>query len=81
MDAILEKCPSATGITDDVAVYGKDEAEHDTNLLNLMRVAREHGLVFNSPKFKIKVSEISFFGNIYSAEGVKPDPERVAAIN
>jgi transposase InsO family protein len=81
MDAILEKCPGCTGITDDVAVFGKNEAEHDRNLLNLMQVAREHGLVFNSPKCTIKVPEISFFGNLYSAEGVKPDPERVAAIN
>lgn len=81
MDAILEKCPGCTGIADDVAVYGKDEKEHDANLLNLMKVAREHGLVFNSSKCVIKTTEIPFFGMIYSADGVRPDPDRVAAIN
>jgi hypothetical protein len=80
MDAILKKCPACTGITDDVSVFAKNEAVHDKNLLSLMHVAREHRLVFNLPKCAIKVPEISFFGNIYSAEGVKPDPERVAAI-
>ena len=47
MDQILEKCPGTVGIADDVAVFGANEAEHDRNLLNLMNVAREHGLVFN----------------------------------
>ena len=37
-------------------------------------------LVFNSEKCDIYKSQISFFGNIYSAEGIKPDPEKVKAI-
>ena len=80
MDSILERCPGCTGIADDVAVYGRDEKEHDKNLLNLMKVAQEHGLVFNSAKCVIKTKEIPFFGMIYGAEGVKPDPDRVTAI-
>ena len=41
MDRILEKCPATIGIADDVALLGKDEAEHDLNLHNLMQVAAE----------------------------------------
>ncbi|XP_014663439.1 PREDICTED: uncharacterized protein K02A2.6-like [Priapulus caudatus] len=47
MDNILEQCPGTTGIADDVAVFGKDQADHDVNLHNVMRVAQESGLVFN----------------------------------
>ena len=80
MDQILEKCPGTVGIADDVGVYGKTEAEHDENLHNLMRVARAHGLVFNLEKCDIKKPEIKFFGLIYSANGVRPDQEKVKSV-
>ena len=54
MDAILESCPDTFGIADYVAVFGGSDAEHDANLHNLMRVSREHGLVFNSKNCAIK---------------------------
>ena len=80
MDFILEKCPGTIGIADDVATYGSTEAEHDANLHNLMMVARQHGLVFNLDKCKIKEPRITFFGMVYDAEGAHPDPEKVEAI-
>ena len=80
LDAILAKCPGCTGIADDVAVYGRTEEEHDDNLMNLLKVAQENGLVFNSGKCIIKTNEIPFFGLMYIADGVKPDPDRVDAI-
>ena len=80
MDCILEKCPGCVGIADDVAVVAATEEEHDAALLNLMKVAEEEGLSFNSEKCQIRVKEIPFFGQIYNADGVRPDPERVEAI-
>ena len=50
MDHILERCPGTMGIADDVAVFGKDEKEHDANLHNLMKIAQQGGLVFNPDK-------------------------------
>ncbi|KAL5004294.1 hypothetical protein ScPMuIL_017750 [Solemya velum] len=58
MDVILENCPGCTGISDDV-VHSRDEAEHDRNLLILMKKAREKGLVFNSAKCVIKEPDVS----------------------
>ena len=80
MDFILEKCPGTVGIADDIAVHGPTEEEHDANLHNLMLVAREHGLVFNLDKCVIKERMITFFGMLFSAEGVHPDPEKIEAI-
>ena len=80
MDEILEKLPGVVGITDDVCVHGKDEAEHDRNLQGLMDRAKKCGLVFNSDKCHIRQSEISFFGNIYSKEGIRPDPAKIQGI-
>ena len=76
MDEILADCPGTLGISDDTVVYGKSEEEHDKNLHNIMKKARDHGLVFNFEKCQIKCKEISFFGMIYSASGVRPDPKK-----
>ena len=80
MDQILEKCPGTISIADDIAVCGETEAEHDQNLHNVMEIARQHGLVFNSEKCEIKVPQIKFFGMIYDKDGVHPDPEKVKVI-
>ena len=80
MDAILEKCPGCIGIVDDVCVYGRDQEEHDRHLINLMKVAEKEGLVFNSKKCVIRVSEIPFFGMRFSSAGAQPDPDRIEAI-
>ena len=77
MDEILEDLPGVVGITDDVCVHGKDEEEHDRNLKALMDRAKEIGLVFNSDKCTIRQPEISFFGNIYSKDCIRPDPAKV----
>ena len=60
---------------------GWSESEHDANLFRLMETAKREGLVFNSAKCCIKTTQISFFGSLYSAHGIHPDPERVADIH
>ena len=47
MDQILEQVDGTVGVADDVAVYAKDDKEHDQVLHKLLRVAKESGLVFN----------------------------------
>nr|XP_054752483.1 uncharacterized protein LOC129258054 [Lytechinus pictus] len=80
MDEILEGCPGTIGIADDIVVFGKSEEEHDRNLNHLMSQATKYGLQFNSDKCSIKVNQVAFFGMIYDAEGVHPDPHKVEAI-
>ena len=80
MDFILEKCPGTVGIADDIAIHGSTEEEHDANLHNLMLVGRQHGLVFNMDKCMIKETKITFFGMVFDAKGVHPDPEKVEAV-
>ena len=77
MDELLENLPGVVSIADDVCVYGESEAEHDKNLLGLMERASEKGLVFNKAKCQIKKTSISFFGNLYTSEGIKPDPAKI----
>ena len=81
MDQILERCEGVIGIADDVVVHGKDDEEHDRRLHNLMRVAREHGLVFNREKCDMKTTSVTFFGTVYDKDGAHPDPKKVEAIH
>ena len=81
MDQILEQVEGTVGIADDVAVYSKTNAEHDEILHSLFRVAAENGLVFNSGKCHIKTDSMTFFGMRYDANGVHPDPEKVADLH
>ena len=75
MDRILEKCTGVCGIADDFMVYGATEV--DQNLLMFMDVAKQHGLILNSAKCDIKCNKVSFFGQLYTSEGIKPDPQKV----
>ena len=80
MDQILEGLTGVVGIADDVCVSGRDDAEHDANLIGLMERAAANGLVFNSDKCFIKEKSIIFFGNTYIADGIKPDLAKVRDI-
>ena len=80
MDEITRDLDGVISIADDICVYGNDAEDHDRNLHNLMVKARAHGLVFNKSKCFIKVPEITFFGSVYSQNGVHPDPARIAEI-
>ena len=80
MNEIIEGLPGVTGIADDVCVFGVDEADHDRNLIGLMERAQQKGLVFNSSKCEIRCKKIPFFGNVYTADGIIPDPENLEDI-
>ena len=66
--------------TDDVVVYGRDDAEPDKDLMRLMQVAKEECLVFISKKCAIKTSDIVFFGSVYGQDGIRPDPSKIEDI-
>ena len=79
MDHIVAQCPSVLAIHDDVFIYGKDDRDHDANIINLFNVAQK-GLIFNSKKCAIKQESVTFFGGVFSA-GYSPDLEKIQGIS
>ena len=77
MDRIIQQCSGVCGIADDIIVFGDNEQSHDNNLINFMKIAKENGLSLNSQKCDVKRTSISFFGNIYTSNGIKPDPCKI----
>ena len=80
MDQILKECQECIGITDKITVHGHTEAEHDAHLWDLMCIACKYDLVFNPQKTHMKAQAINFFGCLYDANGVHPDPGKVNAV-
>ena len=81
MNQFLEECPGCIRIADDITVHGCTEAEHDSHLHNLMQVACKYGGVINPQKTHVKAPAVNFFGCLYNANGVHPDPEKVDAVH
>ena len=81
MDQILEECQGCIRIAYNITVHGHTEAEHDAHLRDLMRIADKYNLVFNPQKTHMKAQAINFFGCLYNANGVHPDPGKVDAVH
>ena len=80
MDQITDRLPGIIAIHDDICVYSKDTAGHEGNLLQLMQTATQQGLVFNSSMCAICQSQISFYGALFTAQSMRPDPAKVQAL-
>ena len=80
MDQILEQCPGVIGIHDDVIIYRYTWEDHDANLINFLNVCQMEGLCLSSKKLELRRDRVSFFGAIYSREGVEPDPKKIQGI-
>ena len=61
-------------------VWGTNEEEHDARLEQTLKRAEQRNLKLNKDKSRIKQKEISYLGHIISEDGIKPDPNKVAAI-
>ena len=80
MDAILEQCRGVIGIHDDMVIFGVDQEDHDTNLINLLNICQKEGLILNSKKLDLRRERVTFFGAEYSSQGMHPDPKKVQGI-
>ena len=73
-------------LRDDLLVVGygdtqeEADANHDENLRKLLDRAREVKLKLNSKKMNLKKPQVKFMGHVISKDGLKPDPDKVNAV-
>lgn len=79
MKRILENKP-AEPLQDDIIIGGKDQEEHDRKLEIVMSALHDNGVKLNRNKCELAKQELKFLGHIVSANGVRPDPKKVEAI-
>lgn len=76
----LEGLEGVLNVIDDIVVWGESVEQHDCRLRQLLDRLRSINLKLNRSKCKIRLTEITYIGHVLSEEGLKPDPEKVRAI-
>ena len=83
----LDDLPGVVVLRDDVLVMGYGETQeeaiedHDSNLIKLLQRARETNLKLNKSKIKLRQPEVKFMGHVITNQGLKPDPDKVQAVD
>ena len=67
-------------ISDDILVYGNCKTSHDENLMAVLTRLEEKGLTLNYNKCEFNTDKISFYGHIFSIDGLSPDPAKIVTI-
>ena len=83
-NAIYEQIRDIKGslnISDDIIIFGKTQQEHDNALHSVLQRFESVGLTLREDKCELNKKSITFFGFVFSGEGVSPDPEKVKAIH
>jgi hypothetical protein len=65
---------------DDILIYSRTAEEHCSHLRQVLEVLREHRLYANLRKCTFAKPELSYLGHIITAEGIKVDPRKTAAV-
>ena len=80
LDSVYIGLPGVTGIADDMVIFGRNEEEHDRNLILFLETTRKNGLVLSKRKLQFKKEEVSFFGHRWNSTGISPDPKKTESI-
>lgn len=80
MSTLLRGHDGVVVVMDDILVYGATRKEHDTRLDAVLMTIKDSGLKLNKAKCHFGKAEIKYFGHLISAEGMRPDTDKVKAI-
>ena len=76
----LFQLDGVTNIADDYLVYGRTQEEHDRNVLAFLHLCVEVDMHLNPDKIRLNASEVPFFGNVLTRNGIKLAQSKIKAI-
>ena len=76
---ILKSCDNAENIKDDIIVHGVGK-EHDKHLHKVLETLQQSGITLRPDKCCLGQQQVTWFGNVYSKEGMSPDPRKCEII-
>lgn len=80
MSQMVEDIDGADSIIDDILVWGVDQAQHDERLNRVLEKARSYNLKLSPGKCQFRKDEVSYVGHVIGKDGLKPDPEKIRAV-
>ena len=86
LNQALDRLDGLLTVHDDMVIYGIGDtqeeaiADHNAKLLTFLQRCREKGIKLNKKKLKLLCKEIPYMGHLVTADGLKPDPEKIEAV-
>ncbi len=80
VDETFGNIPNVYCIADDILIGTKTRKEYDIAVNRILQRCYESGFRLNPDKAKILAEELSFFGHVLTARGLKPDPKKLEGI-
>ena len=77
---MLQGIEGVKNMSDDIIIFAKSEAEHDEILRKVLKCMEVNNVTANAEKSKFKQKSVTYFGHIFSGKGIRPTPEKVAAM-
>ena len=77
---MLRGIPGQLNMSDDIIIFSKTEAEHKATLDQVFERLREYNVTANKKKCEFWQNRVSFFGHVFSEEGIEPSMDKVKAI-
>ena len=80
MNDLLSRLPGVLYHVDDILIYGKDAAEHESRLHATLERIQAAGVTLNESKCQFYQSHVNFLGHVIDESGISPDPRKTVAI-
>ena len=80
MNKLFRDLPFVTTYIDDILVHSSEERTHRQHLHKVFDRLREAGLTLRGSKCHIGISEVSYLGHVFSAQGMRPDEGKVRRV-
>ncbi|XP_014677655.1 PREDICTED: uncharacterized protein K02A2.6-like [Priapulus caudatus] len=77
---VLATCGKVKNISDDLIVYGDDDADHDKYLDKVLTKLVENGLTANLPKCLFRMRKLVFYGHVLSDYGIALEQAKISAV-
>ena len=80
MEEVLIGLNGVVNLSDDIIMWGESEKQHDENVHAVMDRLDSYGITLRPRKCKFKVTELNFFGLVFTSEGVKIAERKLDAL-
>ena len=77
---MLQGIPGVKNMSDDIIVFSKAHEEHEATIKKVMERLREFNVTANRDKCEFFKREITFFGHVFSDQGISPSEEKISAV-